>query len=137
MSTKRKKLDKRLDRLFDEIKQTEADTQSDLAEEAQGKKEKKARKQSSSKRVPDPSPVLSDYELGKVTELPLEPDDIDLIPRSMLATAFRTDDTGWATLKVEDETEERVWGKEEQLLIKQVADQLSLALENARLFHHY
>ena len=134
MSTKRKKLDKRLDRLFDEIKQTEADTQSDLAEEAQGKKEKKARKQSSSKRVPDPSPVLSDYELGKVTELPLEPDDIDLIPRSMLATAFRTDDTGWATLKVEDETEERVWGKEEQLLIKQVADQLSLALENARLF---
>ncbi len=33
-----------------------------------------------------------------------------------------------------DETEQRAWTQDEQLLVKQVADQLSLALENARLF---
>jgi GAF domain-containing protein len=53
---------------------------------------------------------------------------------TMLSTAFRTDEKNWATLKVVDESEERSWGSEEQMLVKQVADQLSLALENARLF---
>ena len=52
----------------------------------------------------------------------------------MLSTAFRTDENNWATLKVVDELEQRTWGTEEQMLVKQVADQLSLALENARLF---
>jgi PAS domain S-box-containing protein len=33
-----------------------------------------------------------------------------------------------------DEAEQRTWSQDEQLLVKQVADQLSLALENARLF---
>ncbi|HET6594496.1 MAG TPA: GAF domain-containing protein [Anaerolineales bacterium] len=33
-----------------------------------------------------------------------------------------------------DEAEQRSWSQDEQLLVKQVADQLSLALENARLF---
>lgn len=53
---------------------------------------------------------------------------------AMLSTAFRTDERNWATLKVVDELENRTWGSEEQMLVKQVADQLSLALENARLF---
>jgi GAF domain-containing protein len=52
----------------------------------------------------------------------------------MLSTAFRIDESNWATLKVVDELEQRTWGIEEQMLVKQVADQLSLALENARLF---
>ncbi len=51
-----------------------------------------------------------------------------------MALAFRTDEKNWATLRVEDETEPRAWAAEEQMLVKQVADQLSLALENARLF---
>src|SRR4029450_3771460 len=40
----------------------------------------------------------------------------------------------WATLQVVDEKDERAWSQDEQLLVKQVADQLSLALENAQLF---
>jgi len=40
----------------------------------------------------------------------------------------------WATLRVLDETNERQWTPDEELLVKQVSDQLSLALENARLF---
>ncbi|HEY9152732.1 MAG TPA: GAF domain-containing protein [Anaerolineales bacterium] len=51
-----------------------------------------------------------------------------------MSLAFRTDEKSWATLRVVDETEPRAWAMEEQMLVKQVADQLSLALENARLF---
>lgn len=40
----------------------------------------------------------------------------------------------WATLRVLDETGQRQWTTDEELLVKQVSDQLSLALENARLF---
>ncbi len=51
-----------------------------------------------------------------------------------LSMAFQLGKTDWATLQVVDDTAFRPWGQDEQLLIKQVADQLSLALENARLF---
>ena len=40
----------------------------------------------------------------------------------------------WATLRLIDETQPRSFSTDEQLLIQQVTDQLSLALENARLF---
>src|SRR5687768_3209446 len=51
-----------------------------------------------------------------------------------LSLAFQTGQNNWATLQVMDETALRVWSQEEQLLVKQVTDQLSLALENVRLF---
>jgi signal transduction histidine kinase/DNA-binding response OmpR family regulator len=51
-----------------------------------------------------------------------------------MSLAFRRDDKSWATLRVVDETASHAWAQEEQMLVKQVADQLSLALENARLF---
>jgi PAS domain S-box-containing protein len=50
-----------------------------------------------------------------------------------MSLAFRTDEKTWSTLRVVDETEPRIWAAEDQMLVKQVADQLSLALENARL----
>jgi signal transduction histidine kinase/CheY-like chemotaxis protein len=50
-----------------------------------------------------------------------------------MSLAFRKDDKNWATLKVIDDTASHAWAMEEQMLVKQVADQLSLALENARL----
>ena len=53
---------------------------------------------------------------------------------SSLSLAFQAGQNSWATLQVMDEAEERTWSQDEQLLVKQVADQLSLALENARLF---
>jgi len=55
-------------------------------------------------------------------------------PSAALSLAFQAGQNSWATLQVVDESEERAWSQDEQLLVKQVADQLSLALENARLF---
>jgi GAF domain-containing protein len=40
----------------------------------------------------------------------------------------------WAVLHVADDMPNRHWTDDERLLVEQVADQLSLALENARLF---
>ena len=52
----------------------------------------------------------------------------------VISLAFQQDPKTWATLRVVDESASHVWSGEEQLLVRQVADQLSLALENARLF---
>ncbi len=51
-----------------------------------------------------------------------------------MSLAFRKDEKNWATLRVVDESASHAWAQEEQMLVRQVADQLSLALENARLF---
>ncbi len=53
---------------------------------------------------------------------------------SSLSLGFRLDDRNWATLQVVDESGAREWGPNEQLLVRQVTDQLAQALENARLF---
>ncbi len=52
-----------------------------------------------------------------------------------ISLAFEAGQNNWATLQVMDEeTTNRKWSEDEHLLVRQVADQLSLALENARLF---
>ena len=53
---------------------------------------------------------------------------------SAMSLAFQMGQNNWATFQVMDEAEQRQWSQDEQLLVKQVADQLSLALENAQLF---
>ncbi len=50
------------------------------------------------------------------------------------AVNIKTGYEDWSTLLVMDEDKQRRWTSEEEALVKQVSDQLSLALENARLF---
>ncbi|MEN9562604.1 MAG: hypothetical protein RIR73_848, partial [Chloroflexota bacterium] len=50
------------------------------------------------------------------------------------ATTIQLGEEEWATLRLVDEAKDRAFSTDEQLLIRQVTDQLSLALENARLF---
>jgi signal transduction histidine kinase/DNA-binding response OmpR family regulator len=52
----------------------------------------------------------------------------------IISTAFQQDEKTWATLRLVDERASHAWSDQEQMLVSQVADQLSLALENARLF---
>jgi len=130
----KKKINNRLDSLFEGIdKEPESNHSSDL--------EKGSRKES-----PEPSPdflnlipgedfgPVPDVTIPSLLERNVVPDNANQTPSTMLSTAFRTDERSWATLKVVDESKQRTWGTEEQMLVKQVADQLSLALENARLF---
>ena len=131
----KKKTSNRLDKLFDDINKEQENQQTRSA----GKRSIK----SSSKNVPSLGDVLpieypEQQDLSKIDILtPEKASRLDrpiLSPSAMLSTAFKTDQNSWATLKIVDELEQRSWGTEEQMLVRQVGDQLSLALENARLF---
>ncbi|MFZ5909571.1 MAG: GAF domain-containing protein [Chloroflexota bacterium] len=132
----KKKINNRLDKLFDEIKSNEAETQAERPGRSGGRKPKQA------PSLPSVPMSLSDEisEILSGTGMTLQADDrlapvtTQVSPTAMLSTAFRIDEKNWSTLKVVDESGKSTWGAEEQLLVKQVADQLSLAMENARLF---
>ncbi len=128
----KKKINKRLDQLFDRIKTDEAGAQ------AEGPK----RSGKTGGPVAPPSilstEAISDTlaGIGKTLQATPEPATVKTAgaTAATISTAFRVDERTWATLKAVDETGSSIWGSEEQLLVKQIADQLSLAMENARLF---
>ncbi len=130
----KKKLNNRLEKLFEDIEQEPEVKQ---AKSSQGSGRNSSKKASPDISIPPaveaPEP-FSDLGLSSLADNAPARDGLRLTPSTMLSTAFRTDENNWATLKVVDESEQRTWGTEEQMLVKQVADQLSLALENARLF---
>jgi signal transduction histidine kinase/CheY-like chemotaxis protein/PAS domain-containing protein len=75
-------------------------------------------------------PIAMDPQLGDTSALTSAVQNSS----GAMSLAFRTDEKSWATLRVTDDSAPRTWAVEDQMLVKQVADQLSLALENARLF---
>lgn len=117
---KKKPIAKRLENLFEDVKpeQTPAELKPAPRKRASEKKPAQPAEISPATRSRQPVEVISQIE-G---------------PTSTMSLAFQASHDSWATLQVMDETEQRQWSQDEQLLVKQVADQLSLALENARLF---
>ena len=130
----KKKINKRLDKLFEDIdKEPEAKQAKDPAKD--GKKGSPSNEPAIAlPSIVEGSERISGIDLSSMAERIPAPEGVQVSPSTMLSTAFRTDENNWATLKVVDELGQRTWGTEEQMLVKQVADQLSLALENARLF---
>jgi len=57
-----------------------------------------------------------------------------VISANTLLVPFRQGNKEWTVLEIKATEKDRVWRREEQILVKQVTEQLSLALENARLF---
>jgi GAF domain-containing protein len=127
----KKKLDNRLDKLFENFDKEPETKQDPGPEESPKKTYRPTVFISTAGEAAEP---ISEIELPLLSEKLMMPENNHQPPSTMLSTAFRTDESNWATLKVIDEFEQRNWGAEEQLLVRQVADQLSLALENARLF---
>jgi GAF domain-containing protein len=130
----KKKINNRLDKLFENIDK-EPETKQATGLEKSSKKANNAHSpalfMSTIGESPDPVPEV---DFPPLAERKVTSENILQTPSTMLSTAFRTDEKNWATLKVVDESKQRTWGTEEQMLVKQVADQLSLAMENARLF---
>ena len=119
---KKKPIAKRLNNLFKDItpEQTPGESKPTTArhfstDAASPHPEEKAPKASSR-----PS-----FDLSSKTSIPSS---------SAMSLAFQMGQNNWATLQVLDEVDQRTWSQDDQLLVKQVADQLSLALENAQLF---
>ncbi len=130
----KKKIDNRLTKLFEDIDK-EPETKQTKSAVGNGKKAIKQKTPALSIPSVEESPEsFSGINLSTLSEKTSSPEGVQITPSAMLSTAFRTDEKSWATLKVVDEIGQRTWGTEEQMLVKQVADQLSLALENARLF---
>ncbi|HSM70195.1 MAG TPA: GAF domain-containing protein [Anaerolineales bacterium] len=119
---KKKPIVKRLDRLFDDIRH----------EEPSAKPAKP--------HVPKEAPVeKTEYPVdvrqsSQQRTRPVESVQSIKQTASALALAFQTSPNNWATLQVESDIDKHQWSEEDQLLVKQVTDQLALALENARLF---
>ncbi len=135
---KKPKIDKRLDKLFKDINPEESDSKSKRSLQVQ-------------KETPppsgDPQPVQKKSEAVSARR-PIKRQPSALIPpdakrvitqeneniTSSYSVNIQTGYQDWSTLRVLDETLQRQWTPDEELLVKQVSDQLSLALENARLF---
>ncbi len=138
MSSKR--IQKRLEKIFTDFNQVEQviPGQQEILVPAVEKPEvKRATRQPSASR---PSKAKSRRIRAELGTKPLgsEPEIIAQVeysaPSVSLSIPFRTNPDIWQVLDITSPSEDRLWGKEEQLLVKQVTDQLSLALENARLF---
>ena len=118
---KKKPIEKRLKNLFEDVKPEQ--TPAEFTPAAR-------------KRVPSEEGPTQPSEVHPITRArqPVEMASQVSQQESAMSLAFQAGGNTWATLQVLDESEQRVWSRDEQLLVKQVADQLSLALENARLF---
>jgi len=133
---RKSKANKRLDKLFEDINPEE--TVSEAKHKPTVQKEAAAPPSDSKpdpapgvKPAPQKSPVrLYTGALIEPEVLPPSPGD----DSATYSTSIRMGEMDWANLRLVDESGKRNWSTDEQLLIQQVTDQLSLALENARLF---
>jgi len=117
---KKKPIDKRLRNIFEDVKPEQSPAEL---------------KPAPSKRAPvEKQPQASEEKPAPKERRAAEMASPISASSSSLSLAFQAGQNSWATLQVMDEAEPRTWSQDEQLLVKQVADQLSLALENARLF---
>ncbi len=133
----RKQIRKRLDSLFEDI---EKQANRPGAEESPAKPARTPRKSGRAPRVQTPilaqttppgGSLATPAPAYQVTETQVAP-----APSSgqALSLVFRAGENEWNMLQVVDENPDRKWHTDEQLLVKQVVDQLTLALENAQLF---
>ena len=132
---KKPKIDKRLNKLF-----------GDIQPETNVSKSKSKPKVKEEAPLPPPKPVQQKAEsaatprntrkihTSALTLPEASPKPISGNDPSVYSVNIQTGEQDWLTLRLLDETQGRTWSADEQLLIRQVTDQLSLALENARLF---
>jgi len=87
---------------------------------------------------PNPDPVPVDLVQPQAAYKVVANAPVSNVQKSdsaVLSLAFQPRENNWATLRVLDETtNSRVWSEDDRQLVRQVTDQLSLALENAHLF---
>ncbi|MBI5932234.1 MAG: GAF domain-containing protein [Chloroflexi bacterium] len=134
----KKPTSKRLDKLFDNMEQESVDPAAKVEKKKPLRPGERKPPLSAAHAVPTrPLPRAS----APAQTGALEPAETVAIAQhggggspSSMSLAFQLDHRNWATLQVVDEAAEREWDSNEQQLVKQVTEQLTQALENARLF---
>lgn len=130
----RKQIRKRLDSLFGEIEK-QANSPTPGTEEPAPKPARPPRKPSRATRA-SAQPSVATLAAAPGYQTPDTLTTIASLPGTEqgLSLVFRTGENDWNMLQVVDEDPNRLWNTDEQLLVKQVVDQLTLALQNAQLF---
>ena len=132
---KKPKINKRLDKLFQDIHPEE--------NASRPKTSSQVRKEAAPQSDPMPvrkksEPLTTPKPIVWPSEVLVQPEPVTAqrgkAPASAYSINFQTGQQDWSTLRVMDDENAREWTTDEELLIRQVTDQLSLALENARLF---
>lgn len=130
-----KKINNRLNKLFDEIKHTEED----VAEPETKPISRPApvlpvKKSETPKKPAPPKPAVAVTKAEPKQPRPKVAfvEHVSTGSAGSIAIPFQTGDD-WSLIELEPDTV-RSWSDDEQSLIRQVADQLGLALNNARLF---
>ncbi|MBL8102503.1 MAG: PAS domain S-box protein, partial [Anaerolineales bacterium] len=130
---KKPKIDKRLNKLFEDIQPekniSKSGSKPKVQEEAPLPPPAAVPQPPESAATPRPT---RRRQAASLFTAELSPETVD--EPSVYSVNIQTGDQDWLTLRLLDETQNRTWTADEQLLIRQVTDQLSLALENARLF---
>src|SRR5687768_16829623 len=100
---KKKPIDKRLKNLFGDVRPEEARAETTPV---------------SRKRVP-PETVLKPIEIQQIeiARHPVEAFSHSTQADSVMTLAFQAGQNSWATLQVMDDTEQRIWNQDEQLLV--------------------
>ncbi len=144
---KKPKIDNRLNKLFKGINPEESDSKpkrsSKIEKEAanlpadsiSASYQSPNSAQQKPEAVSSPKNATNKYHTAML--VPPEPFTIqteESRPASVYSVNFQTGESDWSTLRILDDTQQRAWTSDEQLFVKQVVDQLSLAMENARLF---
>ena len=141
---KKPKIDKRLNKLFKDINLEESASRSQqVSKDGQESTPPTTTPAYASK--PDPKPaskkidtIPSPRQARIHTSALIPPEPVITQEQENIASTYainiQTGYQDWATLRITDETNQRQWSPDEELLVKQVTDQLSLALENAQLF---
>jgi GAF domain-containing protein/DNA-binding response OmpR family regulator len=137
---KKPKINNRLNKLFQEIHTEEATTtpghtphvevEKTTAAPAAVSAASKPIEQHNLQAQPAPSAQKREAEFVSVASAPVHEDAANA---SSYSLKIQTGYSEWSMLRILDDAE-REWTTDEQLLVQQVSDQLSLALENAHLF---
>lgn len=133
----KKRPSNRLDELFENIEQ---ETTAPSKDSERKPSSRAASKKSPTRPVKSPKgSSRSSSSLAQTSALPpletlaISQPATQTTPATM-SLGLQLDEKNWATLQVVDEGTMRVWDENDELLVRQVADQLGQALENARLF---
>ena len=144
-----KKIDNRLNKLFDEIKHTEEEAETEPATKPVKRAPIPTRREPPRREPPHTDPPHSEAPPTKETPRrsihtrSLSPAMLEAYPKrtgtesdtstpgNLVAIPFQTGES-WSMIQLQQDAR-REWNEDEQSLVRQVADQLGLALNNARL----
>ena len=142
MSSKR--IQKRLDQLFIDIKQAEEPSLKPLNAEPSGPEPRVEEPIDVQEQItipikdfhPEGRSLRSQMGTRALGSIPQEILGVDQgIESNTITLPFRTGTDTWSVLEVVSPLDKGTWSEDDQLLAKQVTDQLSLALENALLLN--